>query len=353
MFLRIVLALSFVFPVHAYELTVGSDYWNIHEGPARYLPNYSLPKDFKSSSQWIGLKAHAKPITPIGPVTLTVQANYNELTGHRVDRLDADYLMTDNIGARVGILPYRITLCQGWMADPDAYCRFHGLREVTQGSFGTQLYSTGYFQGWVLDGMVGIYRPLIDGQDKKLGPFVEVGPTVKHEKHGVSLNGTQTSTGIQARAAWLRTHQDQDSSAGSYQRQMRYDMAYAAIELPVYDYTIRFSLNTNEGNQVNPRFPYRWEGSSKTIEVINQLTSTDTLSIGVSQYQNRTIYQTEPNKQFVKVPSVSIQWDHEFGKGWNSTIQATRSIDDATTRAGVQTIRHGSALGIRVAKVFK
>jgi hypothetical protein len=38
--------------------------------------------------------------------------------------------------------------------------------------------------------------------------------------------------------------------------------------------------------------------------------------------------------------------------GAHAVLQATRSLDNATTRQGVQTRRDGNALGLRLARVF-
>lgn len=349
-------------PARATDLqtTVGADVWHIQGGPARYLPDYSLPpgREFRTASTWASLRASHTMQTELGGITFTGAGSYHQLTGGRVDRLDADWRATDHVGLRLGVLPYRVSWCRTlgdgpWMLEPDAYCRFHGLREVAQGAFGAQAYATGRAGGWLLDGMVGIYRPGVDGQDDKLGPYVAVGPTVHHHKHGASVNALHLATGLQLRVGWLRTEQDQNSAAGSYQRRMRYDMSYLAAEAPATRWlTLRASLNTNDGDQVNPASPYQWHGRSVTLEAIAQPTAADSLAVGLSEYDNRTTYPRPPNAQRVTVPSVSLAWRRDWPGGWATTVQATRGIDDATTRAGVNTVRSGTAMGLRLARSF-
>jgi hypothetical protein len=239
------------------------------------------------------------------------------------------------------------------MIEPDAYCRFHGLREVAQGAFGVQAYTTGIAGSWLIDSMAGAYRPMVDGQDDKLGPYAAVGPTVHHHKHGASINGLHLPTGLQLRAGWLRTEQDQDSSARGYQRRMRYDMTYLAAEAPATRWlTLRASVNSNVGDQINPVSPYGWQGTSATLEAIARPTAADTLALGLSEYDNRTVHPRPPNNQRVTVPSWSIAWRRDWPGGWATTVQATHTEDDATTRAGINTLRTGSALGLRVARFF-
>lgn len=341
--------------------TVGVDAWHIQGGPARYLPDYSPAKPWRSAGVWATLDASTTLQTDIGAVKLTARGQSHQVGGWRVDRLDADWRLADGLGLRLGVLPYRVSWCRPmgegpWISEPDAYCRFHGLREVAQGAFGGQAYATGLHGGWLIDGMVGVYRPKVDGQDDKLGPYVATGPTVAHSKHGASINAMHLASGLQLRAGWLHTTQDQDDASGAkkpYQRRMRYDMTYLAAELPATHWlTLRASRNTNAGDQVNPASPYQWHGSSTTLEAIARPGPADTVAIGWSEYDNRTTYPKPPNGQRVTVPSVSLAWRHDWPGGWASTLQATSTQDDASSRTGLLTHRKGSAVGLRVSRTF-
>ena len=338
--------------------TIGVDAWRIQGGPARYLPDYNPAKPWRTTAAWATLDARTTLQTDLGPITLTARGQTHQVNGWRVDRLDADWRVSSGLGLRVGVLPYRVSWCRPmgegpWISEPDAYCRYYGLREVAQGAFGAQAYATGLHGGWLIDGMVGVYRPKVDGQDDKLGPYVAVGPTVAHSKHGASLNAMYLATGLQLRAGWLRTTQDQDHAGGSYQRRMRYDMTYLAAELPATRWlTLRASRTTNAGDQVNPASPYRWDGTSTTLEAIARPSPTDTVALGWSKYDNRTTYPRPPNGQRVTVPSVSLSWRRDWPNGWSSTVQATSTQDDASSRSGVLTLREGSAIGLRVSRTF-
>lgn len=342
------------------QITAGADLWRVDGGPARYLPDYSLPPGhtFSTASPWLSLRANHTLQTPFGGLTFTGAGMYHTLSGGRIDRLDVDWRATQQLGLRLGVLPYRVSWCRSidegpWLLEPDAYCRFHGLREVAQGAFGVQAYTTGIAGGWLLDGMLGAYNPGVDKQDDKLGPFVAVGPTVRHRKHGASINALHLPTGLQLRAGWLRTEQDQASATGTHQRRMRYDMTYLAAEAPATRWlTLRASVNTNNGDQTNPASPFAWQGTSATVEAIARPTAADTLAMGLSEYDNRTLYPAPPNHQRVTVPSWSLAWRHDWPSGWATTVQATHTTDDATTRAGTNTLRTGNALGLRVARVF-
>jgi hypothetical protein len=336
-------------------VTVGADYWGSPSEPARYLPGYASPR-FKPLTPWVRGQLQHRTDTDFGPLTLTATGRTDTEHQGRIDRLDAD-LRIGKGGVRVGILPYRLTWCRAdggpWMSEPDAFCRFAGLNEVSEGAFGVQAYRSMLANGFLIDGMAGIYRPMIDGQNDKLGPYVSVGPTVKHKAHGASVNAMHLATGIEARAGWLRTAQDQDHDAGSYQRRMRYDSYYLGLQgNATQRLDVRASLSGYLGHQVNPALAYEWDGRSTTLEAIYKPDSTQSLSAGLSRYTNVTTYPAPPNGQALQVDSISLAWRKEWPRGVYTVLQATRSTDDASTRRGVSTERAGTAWGLRLAKTL-
>lgn len=358
------LAVMFCLPLSAQTMlsgTVGADRWAIQGGPARYLPDYSTPKAWSDLAGWARLTVQHVVDTDVGVLTVTGQGQMHQVTGNRLDRLDADLRIGEFSGVRGGMLPYRVSWCRTydnrspWMAEPDAFCRFSGLNEVSQGAFGVQGYHSAVAGNWLLDGMVGAYRPMIDGQNDKLGPYVPVGPTVSHQAAGASLNALHLPTGIQARAGWLRTSQDQDDDKPSgYQRRLRYDTLYLAAEGNVRPWLdLRASLSAYVGDQVNAVNPFKFDGRSVTLEAIAEPAPGHTLAFAWSRYVNRTTYSLQTvNLQRLRVPTVSAAWRFELPQGWYGVLQYTKTDDDLTSRTGVQTLRHGSAVGLRVAKAF-
>lgn len=346
-----------------FSATVGVDYWAVEGGPARYLPDYSTPHEWKDTAAWTKAKAQYGLMTDLGPLVLTAQGQYHEVQGGRIDRLDADLRLNGGYGLRAGVLPYRISWCRThsdqspWMAEPDAFCRFSGLNEISQGAFGVQAYHGAVVGGWMIDVMPGIYRPLIDGQNDKLGPYVEVGPNVSHEAYGVSANALHLGTGVQARLGWLNTKQVQNDASGSktaYQRRLDYDSYYLGLEGNLTrQIDLRASMSGYVGNQTNEANPYKWNGKSTTLEVSYKIAPGHYLSYGASVYENRTFYFLQKiNKQFVRVKSESVAWRFDLPDGWWGVLQWSRTDDDSITRQGKQTLRDGRATGLRIAKSF-
>lgn len=337
------------------SVAVGVDFWQSPSDPARYLPGYASP-DFKPVKPWVRAQIQHRIDTDIGIITLTATGQTDPENKGRVDRLDAD-IKLGHWGVRAGILPYRVSWCRAdggpWIAEPDAFCRFSGLKEISEGAAGVQAYRSFVAGGFLVDGMTGLYRPMIDGQNERLGPYVSVGPTVKHQAHGASANAIHLATGIETRAGWLRTAQDQDSDAGSYQRRLRYDSYYLSTQGNVSQrLDLRASLSGYVGHQINPALPYQWDGRSHTLELIYRPDGAQSIAAGLSRYTNVTTYSAPPNGQRLQVDSISLAWRADWPMGVSTTVQATRSTDDSTTRRGVHTERQGNAYGLRVAKVF-
>lgn len=340
-------------------LQTGIDYWKVPNEQVRYLPNYNTQEPWRKTEQWMkGIGSHQ-----VGRFKFTLAGKITSLNGSRIDRADVDYSF-GSWGLRAGVLPYRVSWCRTydnsspWISETDAFCRSPILNEISNGAAGLQTYRSDLWGGYLIDSLVGIYRPMIDDQDKSLGPYKKVGETVKHNKYGASINIMHLESGNQIRAAWLHTdlnqNDDRDGIAHPYQRQLKYETYYLAGEAAIMpSLTARLSGAAYIGTQNNSYYPYQWNGTSVTLEGIYQATDRDTLALGVSRYTNDTNYDKVPNKtQTLVVPNISIAWRHNFEDGYFGIIQATKSKDDYTTVRDENTFREGSAVGVRLGKVF-
>ena len=345
------------------SVAVGTDYWKINspaKTSARYLPDYSLPvgKEFSDLSHWVDVDLSYETALPVGYLKFTADAAASSLIGQKINRADIDYRI-GNQGARVGILPYRISWCRdnaesAFISEPDVFCRFHGLNEVAQGSFGLQTYSSNLVGNWLLDSMLGYYQPMIASQRDALGPYVSVGPTVKHDAHGLSVNALHLPSSLQLRFGWLNTKQHQDDSSGGTQRQMHYDSYYVAAEITALPkLTTRLSSSGYIGDQTNGSNPYKWNGNSSTIDAIYKLNHKHSIAVGYSRYSNKTFYPMQTvNKQLVVVKGSSIAYSYQASPDWRLMLQYTDTTDWASTRLGVITYRKGNAVGARATRSF-
>ena len=336
-----------------YTASIGADAWTSQSVPVRYQPDYSTANPWRAVNPW----AKASGTLTLGDIRINAAARYNPVDGSRVDRLDADFQLTDSTGVRVGpVLPYRVSTCptydaaSPWISSPNVFCRFTGLAEMSTGGAGAQAYGSTAAGDWLIDIMGGAYKPSLDGQDKKLAIYVPVGPNTRHDKIGASLNATNTDTGTQIRASWLRSWQDQASDAGGYLRILRYDTVFAGVEKRLSaTVEAKASAAAYIGGQVNPAYPYTFRAVSTTAELSWTPRYAHTLSIGANHYQNTTTYTT--SVQRLRVPSVQAAYRYDMTSGRYLIIQALKTQDTYIRQTGT-TDRSGTSIGIRIAQNF-
>lgn len=340
------------------------DYWDINspaETSARYLPDYSLPEgySFKPFSQELDVSAGYETALPSGYVKLNIDASLSTLTGQKIKRADIDYRL-GNKGVRLGILPYRISWCRSstesvFISEPDVFCRFHGLNELAQGAFGIQTYSSRLVGDWMLDSMLGYYKPMIASQRDALGPYVSIGPTVKHDAHGLSVNALHLPSSLQLRFGWLNTIQHQDpSNPSSFQRRLKYDSYYLAAETNILpSLTARVTSSGYIGNQLNSTNLYNWNGNSTTVDLGYRFHAKHGLIVGYSEYSNRTVYPNQKiNLQNLVVKTSSVAYSYQVSPDLRLLMQYTATTDWSSTRTGKITYRKGDAIGVRALYVF-
>jgi len=339
-------------------LTTGVDVWDTSSPNARYMPNYSTPNEYKTANKF----AKAEVSTDVNGIRLTGSGRYSDNEGGRIDRLDADIRIDGTFGVRLGILPYRVSWCRHyerdsvWIREPDPFCSFYGLAEMSEGSFGVQGYASTLKNGFMIDTMIGVYNPQVDNQDKKLGPYVSVGPTVSHKKAGFSANAIHLASGVQSRFSLLRTEQVQNDATGSksaYQRDLTYDTIFYGIEGNITDdISLRYTSSNYIGSQNNPRNLYDWNGKSDTVELTYKKTARDSFSYGYNVYENITKYAASTNIQNLQVKGHNLSWRHDFDDGLFTVIQYSTTTDDYTTIKLVNTYREGRSIGFRLAKTW-
>lgn len=352
-----VLMLAFIVDAHAdNQIVVGLDSWQVPDKQVRYMPNYNTANKWQSVSQFVTAKGE----WTYGKAKFSASGKMDSISGSSIDRLDIDYAF-GSYGVRAGIVPYRISWCRTYDADSpyiqeaDAFCRSPVLNEISRGAAGVQAYKSWLEGDYLIDSMIGYYNPLIDNQDKSLGPYKAVGPTVESNKFGGSVNMMKLSTGTQVRLSYLHsTLKQNDTLSSGFQRHLEYDTLYIATESTWLErLQIRASWAAYLGNQLNIRNPYEWTGTSATIEGVYSVTPQDTIAVAASYYDNVTEYVTSKGKlQNLSVPSYTVAWRHRFDDGYFGILQLTQSTDDYTTLSQVNTYKEGVAFGLRLGKVF-
>lgn len=340
-------------------ISVGMDHWNAPDTAHRYSPNYATDNPYKPTAMWVRGSAD---YSIGGGAVLRLAGQRHEVYGGSVDRAEVDYRLTSRTGVRAGILPYRLAWCRAydadavWIREPDAFCSFKGLAEITRGGTGVQAYHTATVGQWLLEGMAGAYRPKIDNQDKSLAIYVGVGPNARHDKVGASVNAIHLPSGTQVRAAVLRTWLDQDDARivkTPYQRQLAYDTVFLGIEGDVApDWSARLTGAAYIGDQLNPMSLYGFRARSLTTEILYTPSPAHRFAAGLTHYRNETRYVGRDQLQTVDVPGLSLGYRWSFDRRSYLALQAQRGLDESVSSSGVVTSRSGSSFGVRLGSNF-
>jgi hypothetical protein len=340
---------------------VGVDYWKIKEPETqtRYFPNYAPTEPWKSTSAWIAVNS-SDYLSP--QVSYSIQAQHHEVDGVYVSRAYLDWRVSGLTGARVGVLPYRMSNCQQygdksvWIKETDALCKYPGLNEISQGSFGVQVYGSSVVKNWVVDYSIGAFAPKVDGQDTKLGPYKKVGETLSHDKVVASVSGVHLPSGVEIKAGVSFTDMSQRDDrpvASPYTRHLKYTSWFLSGEgYLTSKWTVSVSGSGYIGEQLHPRSLYSFNATNLSAETSYRVTPRDRVSVGVGKYANITTYAGSINKQVLEVPSTTVSWRHSFDKGMQLKVQYMEGSDDYLTRSLTRTYSKNRALGVQVSYSF-
>lgn len=329
---------------------IGVSHWsysNAQEAVPRYMPNYS----YDSNVQNIYTINYG--ITQsFNRVNLAVELNADSLGEARVGRAELAYQFS-KVGASIGILPFRVSQCRKfdsnniWIAEPDNFCRFNGLNEISSSAAGIQLWNSSYVNGYTVDYQIGYYKPTIDNQDKKLNVYLPIGENVLHNKYGFSVRASGDTS--QFSFGFLRSHQEQESLT-TYARRLHYDTYYLGIEKSISDFTFRATAAAYLGENVQVDMTYR--AVSRTAELSYKIGNKITTGCFLAKYTNETLYVRGPEtrfsgSQYLSVPSygctVRLDLDRHY-----LIVQALHTNDDFRSVNNVYTNRSGDAIGIKL-----
>lgn len=337
------------------ELVTGVDVWGVNAPKVRYLPNYSTEHKWDNLGGWARVKGDIRGEGS----SVSGEVKFSEANGARLMRLEVAAIGS-NFSLRAGVLPYRMSWCSEerfsqWVSEPDPFCRFAGLAEISTSGTGLQVVHDKQIGKWLIDSQFGVFKPSIDGQDEKLAIYVPVGPNTRHDKVGTSVSVANLKTATVWRASWLRSWQDQKSDdPKSYDRFLRYDTIFAGVDAGIAPgVEMKTTVSAYVGNQTNLRNPYKFRAISATSELNWHPAVGHVVSVAFGRYANRTVYAKDPNHhQWVAVPSVSLAYRRDFTTDAFMIVQATRSNDKTITSEGVVTEKWGSAFGVRFGRRF-
>jgi hypothetical protein len=341
---------------------VNFDSWYYNtDKQVRYLPNYSTPDEgYKNSNTFTSV--YYKANHSIDKLTMTLAAFHTSEGNNKVTRADISYRPLNGMSLNIGILPYRVSQCRYfesdniWISEPDNFCKFHGLNEISEGSAGIQLGYSSYIKGYVVDSLIGYYDAEIDGQSKKLSIYVPVGHNKYNRKKGFSVRATGENNQISF--GYLATSQFQYDESGvkyPFDRVFEYDTYYLGYEHDISKLTLRATISAYIGEGISKVRPTKFYAISNTAELQYHLTHKLSINAFYAKYTSTTVYYPDDylirKEQVLLVPSNGVSMRYDFDRSF-IILQLYNTKSDSTLASGKNTTDSARAIGIRYGVKF-
>jgi len=360
-----------------FNLQLGLDAWNL-KTPDRatsalrgvdrlYLADSNTTWTYRNPAAWI--KTTGKWDIS-NQLSLTYKARADQSVGTKIDDFNLDYRLSPKLGFRAGVLDYKTSWCRTyeidspWIYQIDPFCSNRITNESTLASPGVQVYLNFTPSHYLIQTLVGIYRPKAFGYNKD--EFSNVANTkgvAVNDRWGWSINALNLHNASEIRLSWLAARQENNRDTGGYRGQDAGALYLGASFYPTEKLNVRatifHSLVSQDSYDRPPTYKKILETNmvreSKTVEAIYQFDGKNTLAIAASKYINNwnlvgmngyELY-TNPNYYQFTQNGSSVTWRHNWSQGIYSSVQWTQSKNDQlfnNTAAKAQ----GTALGFRV-----
>jgi hypothetical protein len=307
-------------------------------------------------------------------LNLTYKARADQSIGAKVDDFNLDYRLSPKLGFRTGVLDYKTSWCRTyeidspWIYQIDPFCSTRITNESTLASPGVQAYVNFTPGDYLIQALVGIYRPKVFGYNKE--EFSNVANTkgvAVNDRWGWSINALNLNSASELRLSWLGARQENNRDSGGYRSQNAGALyaggSFFLTEKLNLRATIFHSLVRQNSYDTPPTYTKILETNmvrvSKTLEAIYQHDAQNTLGIAASRYTNNwgltgmNGYEpyTNPNYYLFTQSASSVTWRHNWSEGIHSSIQWTQSKNDqllGNTAAKAK----GTALGFRIGYTY-
>ncbi len=386
--------------VQAFDLSPHTK-WSYQMGVDSWQLNPSISKDsdpgFSEENTNLLLPNAAttwdyKDISPFATVTGTTQftsntsfalsARADQTVGMRLDEASFQYNLSPSLGARVGVVNYKTSWCRtyepnnGWMREIEAICVTPQFRDVTGGAPGAQIFASNTLGDYLLQGQVGIYRPLeFNYAPKEYGNLIpSKGFEVKsNRKVGFNINVLNLQTAVEMRLSYLRANQSgylPESNLKGDSRQTS-DLWYWAIGSPITPQTSIRVTQLLQSQKSDCTSEIAAMGSacnldlellknSTAIELAYRINGANLLSLGISRtkfdlsqdfYNPARDQHTKARPFYINTQQVAAAWRHDWGQGLFSIVQIIQS-NQKNGSNGLSFASHGNAVGLRVGYQF-
>jgi hypothetical protein len=360
-----------------FSTQLGVDAWDLNT-PSRtttrlkgvdrlYLPDSHTKWQYKNTSPWIKVTSQWDLTSNF---SISSKARAEQSVGYLVDELNMDYRLSPMVGFRAGVLDYKTSWCRTyetdspWIQEINPFCTNRVTNEASLASPGLQAYLNFSPSHYLIQSLIGIYRPKAFGYNEN--EFSNVANTkgvAINDRWGWSINVLDRDTATEFRLSWLAAYQENNRDDYGYRGQKAGALYLATSFFPAEKLNVRAQFFDSLVNQASYAEPPAYDQiletnmarQSKSIEFIYQISALDTLGVATSRYtfnwhltgMNGYESYTNPNYYQFSQSSNSVTWRHSWPKGIYTSLQWMKSKNDqllilTTSKAD------GEALGFRL-----
>lgn len=339
------------------------------------LPNAATAWHFTNTSPYVIVSANQS----IGKTaTLSFKAKANQTSGLKVDEAALHKEISPSLGVRAGLVNYKTSWCRtyepdnGWIREVETTCLTRALSDVTGGAPGLQVVTQTFWDHFLVQSQVGIYRPMaFHYAPKEFGNFIPNAnyQVANNHKYGFNINLLELDRAIEARLSYLHANQlavVTDNKIGANYPQ-KSDLWYWGISAPL---TSKLSarltwLTQNQNTQLWPtqysgelrNIEHRQTKTSTSLELSYRTTSIDLVSLGISRTTfddtgvlfsnlNEILEQSPPF--YIRTRQLSIAWRHDWSNGLFGIVQGIWALQNNAPYSNTEYAAHGNAIGVRL-----
>lgn len=364
--------------VNKFNMQLGLDAWNLNtpdrattplKGVDRlYLANSNTQWSYHSPAAWVKTTGQWHINSDIA---LTYKARADQSVGMKIDDLNIDYRLSPKLGFRAGVLDYKTSWCRTyeidspWIQEIDPFCTNRVTNEGTLASPGLQAYLSFTPSHYLIQALVGIYRPKAFGYNKD--EFSNVANTkgvAINNRWGWSINALNLDNASEFRLSWLGARQENNRDSEGYRGQDAGALYLGASFYPTPKLNVRASLFNSLVNQASYSYApdytqilqNRMVRRSQVIELLYQLQRQDVLGFAVTKYthdwnltgMNGYEFYTDPNYYRFTQKGMSVSWRHDWERGIHTAIQWSTSNNDQIYWHSTSQKAKGNGLGLRI-----
>lgn len=360
-----------------FNLQLGLDAWDLKtpdrsDAPLKgvdrlYLANSNTQWTYRNPAAWIKTSGQWEISSNL---SLTYKARADQSVGTKLDDLNFDYRLSPKLGFRAGVLDYKTSWCRTyetdspWIQEIDPFCTNRVTNESTLASPVVQAYLTFAPSNYLIQGLVGIYRPkAFKYNENEFSNVANTKGVAINNRWGWSINALNLDNASEFRLSWLAAQQENNRDSGGYRAQDAGALYMGASFYPIEKLNIRLSLFDSLVGQASydspPDYTKILENemvrNSKVAELIYQVNGLNTLGLSFAKYTNNwnltgmNGYQayTNPNYYRFTREGQSITWRHDWSQGIYTSLQWVKSTNNQLLSNSAANAK-GCALGLRI-----